>query len=71
MPELRARLRVGAERPGGISGYLLDALYEEVAFLAFHFHWPRSEVLELEHSERRRWVAEISALNARLTEAAG
>jgi len=34
--------------------------------VAFHFHWPLAEVLELEHAERRRWVEEISAINDRL-----
>lgn len=34
--------------------------------MAFHFHWPLAEVLDLEHGERRRWVEEISAINQRL-----
>jgi hypothetical protein len=51
---------------GGIVGYPLNALYEEVAFVAFHFHWPHDDVLNLEHGERLRWVKEISALNERI-----
>jgi hypothetical protein len=51
-------------------GYPLEPLYEEVAFVAYHFHWPHSEVMGLEHLERRRWVTEISAINTRLNEAA-
>jgi hypothetical protein len=43
-------------------------IYEEVAFIAYHFHWPPESVLELEHDDRRRWVAEISAINERLNE---
>jgi hypothetical protein len=31
--------------------------------VAYHFHWPRAEVMALEHAERRRWVEEISAIN--------
>ena len=50
-------------------GYPLDQLHEEVAFVAFHFHWPHREVMSLEHAERRRWVEEISAINRRLNEA--
>jgi hypothetical protein len=53
-------------RTGGILGYPLNALYEEVAFLAYHFHWPHDDVLNLEHGERRRWVEEISAINERI-----
>jgi hypothetical protein len=40
-------------------------LYEEVAFVAYHFHWPAETILDLEHGERRRWVKEISAINQR------
>jgi hypothetical protein len=41
-------------------------LVEEVAFVAYHFHWAHNEVMNLEHAERRRWVAAISALNERM-----
>ena len=37
----------------------------EVAYIAYHFHWSREEVMGLPHLERRRWVAEISAINER------
>lgn len=63
---MRARIRGGVERHGGILGYPLAALYREVAFIAYHFHWPHESVLMLEHAERRRWVEEISAINERL-----
>ena len=49
-------------------GYPLEPLYEEVAFVAYHFHWSHREVMDLEHGERRKWVAEISAINERLNE---
>ena len=42
------------ERPGGIRGYPLDQLIEEVAFLAYHLHWSHDEVMDLEHRDRRR-----------------
>ena len=54
------------ERPGGILGYPLPALYREVAFIAYHFHWAPEAVLALEHKDRRRWVEEISAINERM-----
>jgi hypothetical protein len=38
-------------------------LYEEVAFIAYHFHWSAESVMQMEHADRRRWVAEISAIN--------
>lgn len=60
----------GAGSPGGIVGYPLDQLYEEVAYIAYYFHWPLMEILELEHAERRRWVEEIAGINRRLAEMA-
>lgn len=49
-------------------GYPLERLYEEVAYIAYHFHWPLREILDLEHAERRRWVEEIGRINRRLSE---
>jgi len=49
-----------------MSGYPLDHLYEEVAYIAYHFHWPLLDILALEHPERRRWVEEIAEINRRL-----
>lgn len=48
-----------------MTGYPLDAVFEEVAFVAYHFHWGLDAVLALEHRDRRRWVSEISRLNER------
>lgn len=44
--------------------YPLDALRQEVAFIAFHFHWSYEDLMNMEHRERRQWVREISALMA-------
>lgn len=51
-------------------GYPPDRLFEEVAYIAYHFHWPHEEILGLEHAERRRWVDEIATINERLNESA-
>jgi hypothetical protein len=50
-----------------VIGYPLEQAYREVAFIAFHFHWPHDDILKLEHAERRRWVAEISEINRRMS----
>jgi hypothetical protein len=50
--------------------YPVDALREELAFLAYYLHWPRDELLALEHAERRRWVVEVSRINDELMRAA-
>ncbi len=68
MPPVPARVPGGDARPGGFVGYPLKELYEEVAFVAYHFHWPHDQVIGMEHADRRRWVAEISNINRRLNE---
>lgn len=60
------RFRGGVKRPGGVLGYPLNSLYEEVAFVAYHFHWSPEAIMNMEHVDRRRWVAEISSLNQRM-----
>ena len=47
--------------------YATDRLYEEVAYVAYHFHWSLDEILDLEHAERQRFVREIGALNSRIS----
>jgi hypothetical protein len=47
-------------------GYPLDRLYEEVAFLAYYFHWDYQTVLNIEHRERQRWCEELSKINKKL-----
>ncbi|WP_347342606.1 DUF6760 family protein [Coleofasciculus sp. FACHB-1120] len=37
-------------------------LRQEVALIAFHFHWSLEDILNLEHRDRRDWVTEISQL---------
>ncbi|WP_343234647.1 DUF6760 family protein [Microvirga splendida] len=41
-------------------------LREEMAFIAYHFHWSPAELLSLEHAERRHWCRSISAINRKL-----
>ena len=45
--------------------YAADRLYEEVAYVAYHFHWSFGELLDLEHPVRRRFVEEIGRINHR------
>jgi uncharacterized protein DUF6760 len=49
-----------------VTCYPSDRLFEEVAYIAFHFHWSPAEILGLEHRERWRWVDEIARINQRL-----
>jgi hypothetical protein len=47
--------------------YASDRLYEELAYVAYHFHWPLSELLDLEHADRQRYVDEIKRINRRIS----
>ena len=58
--QLRGRPR---GRPGGIISYPLEKIYQEVAYVAYHFHWSPDDILEMEHKERQVWVREISEIN--------
>lgn len=49
-------------------GYPLDRLSEEVAYIAYHFHWPYDQIMGLEHLERQRWVSEVAKINRKLNE---
>lgn len=51
-------------------GYPSSRLFEEVAFIAYYLHWPYDQIMQLEHPERQRWVAEIGRINERLNESA-
>lgn len=46
--------------------YATDRLHEEVAYVAYHFHWELDALLDLEHADRRRYVEEIGRINTRM-----
>jgi Family of unknown function (DUF6760) len=48
--------------------YAADRLYAEVAYVAYHFHWPKDDILGLTHAERQRYVREIATINTRMNE---
>ena len=62
------QVRDGARQPGGVWRYPIERLYEEVAYVAYHFHWPHEQILDLDHLERGTWVREIAKINQRLNE---
>jgi hypothetical protein len=49
-----------------MKGYPLDQIYEEIAYIAYHFHWPLDDILNMEHQQRRKWVNEIAQINQRI-----
>lgn len=48
--------------------YAAERIHEEVAYVAYHFHWPLADILDLEHADRQRYVAEIAKLIQRSKE---
>ena len=50
--------------------YPLGQMAQEVAYIAYHFHWPKEEITQMSHLERHRWVEEISRINREINEAA-
>lgn len=67
---MRAHVRSGGRRLGGALGYRSDRLFEEVAYLAYYFHWPYSQIMNLDHRERQRWAREVARINQRINAAA-
>lgn len=48
--------------------YAAERIHEEVAYVAYHFHWALDDILDLEHAQRLRYVEEIAKINTRLAE---
>ena len=48
--------------------YAPERLYEEVAYIAYHFSWGMNEILDMAHPTRVRFVEEIGKINRRLSE---
>ena len=48
--------------------YSADRLYEELGYVAYHFHWSLDDILDMEHGVRTRFVNEIASINKRLSE---
>jgi hypothetical protein len=46
--------------------YPLNQLHEEVAFLAYYFHWDYETIMNMEHRDRQRWCKEVSKINKNL-----
>jgi hypothetical protein len=40
-----------------------EELLAETARLAYHVHWPLDTILDLEHGDRRRFLAEADGLS--------
>ncbi len=48
--------------------YPLERIFQEVAYIAYHFHWSMDDILGMEHRERQMWIKEISGINKEINE---
>ena len=39
--------------------YPVEVLWQEIAYLAYHLHWPMDDLLDLEHMDRVRMVRAV------------
>ena len=62
MSPLSTAIKSGVSFSGGVISYPSEKLYEEVAYVAYNFHWQREDILNLAHYERQRWVKEIEKI---------
>jgi Family of unknown function (DUF6760) len=51
--------------------YPSERLHEEVAYIAYHLHWPYDQIMRMHHRERQSWVVEVARINERLNQLAG
>ncbi len=49
--------------------YPTDAIWQELAYLAYHLHWDFEQLLDLEHMDRVRMVRAVASLNERAWQA--
>jgi hypothetical protein len=52
-----------------VANYPREQLYQEISYIAYHFHWPIDDILDMEHEERHVWLREIARINHEINEA--
>ena len=52
-----------------VATYPRDQLYQEISYIAYHFHWSLDNILDMEHQERHVWLKEIARINQEINEA--
>jgi hypothetical protein len=52
-----------------VATYPREQLHQEIAYIAYHFHWSLDVVLDMEHQERHVWLREIARNNQEINEA--
>jgi hypothetical protein len=52
-----------------VKRYPAEALWQEIAYLAYHLHWRLDDLLDMEHLDRVRMVRAVVSMNDRAWEA--
>ena len=52
-----------------VAVYPAEKLYQECAYIAYHFHWQLDEILDMAHDERHNWLRQIARINREINEA--
>jgi hypothetical protein len=52
-----------------VATYPREQLEQEIAYIAYHFHWPLENILDMEHVERHAWLREIARINKEINKA--
>ena len=52
-----------------VATYPREQLHQEIAYIAYHFHWSLDVILDMEHQERHGWLREIARINQEINEA--
>jgi|WetSurSiteA1Bulk_404760.scaffolds.fasta_scaffold397337_1 hypothetical protein len=68
MFRLQYRVFGRSDAGGGALGCLPDDLYREVAYIAYHFHWGKKDIMDMAHYERKKWISEIARINKQLND---
>jgi Family of unknown function (DUF6760) len=48
--------------------YATDRLWEEIAYVAYYFHWTLDSIMDMEHPVRQRLIDEIGRIHVQMSQ---
>ena len=55
--------------PAAFAVYPTEQLVQEIAYVAYHFHWSLDDLLDMEHNDRHIWLRQIARINREINDA--
>lgn len=52
-----------------VAVYPQEKLFQECAYIAYHFHWRQDDIVDMSHFERHAWLREIARINREINDA--